>query len=184
MVLECAKRSFFKPALPNDEPQDMVQSILAADLPPEQRSFIRVFGDCRSVVLAGNETTATVLTSITYHVLSNPEISARLLAELTEARNLKAARLEYHDIRNLPYLTAVINEAFRTSNLVTGRLVRYSDVADLNYKEHSLPRGVCIFCRQVCNHLTNTIKLDVYINQYSRYTYGSFHFPRSRKVLT
>lgn len=142
MVNECAKYSTNKPALSHEEAQDVVQSMLTADLPPEQKSFDRVLAECRSIILAGTETSATTLTSITYHALSNPEISARLLNELKDAQNAKGAKLEYQDIRNLPYLTAVIHESLRTSNSVSGRLTRYSKVADLHYQQYFLPRGV------------------------------------------
>ncbi|KAJ6024690.1 cytochrome P450 [Penicillium herquei] len=141
-VVECAKYSIDKCPPSLGEAHDMVQSMIKSDLSPEQKSFSRILAECRSIIFAGQETTATVLTSVTYHVLSNPEIRSRLLKELTETRNAKGDKLGYQDIRNLPYLTAVIDEAFRTSNAVTGRLTRFSEVADLHYQQYSLPRGV------------------------------------------
>ncbi|KAJ5715260.1 Cytochrome P450 [Penicillium malachiteum] len=114
---------------------DMVQSMIKSDLSSEQKSFPRILAKCRSIIFAGQETTATVLTSVTYHVLFKPEIRSRFLKELTEARNAKADNLEYKDIRHLPYLTAVIDEAFRTFNAVTGRLTRFSET----YTSISIP---------------------------------------------
>jgi cytochrome P450 len=131
-----------KPIRSHEEAEDVVQSILTADLPPEQKTFDRIFAEVRSIILGGTETTATVLTSITYHALSKPEIATRLRNELAEAEKAKGAKLEYQDIRRLPYLTAVIHEALRTCNAVIGRLTRSSEVADLQYQQYSLPRGV------------------------------------------
>lgn len=142
MVHECAKYSLNKPTRSHEEAQDVVQSMLTSELPPEEKSFDRVVAECRSIILAGTETSATTLTSITYHALANPEIAARLLNEFKEAEKAKGAKLEYHEIRNLPYLTAVIHESLRTSNSVSGRLTRYSEVADLHYQQYPLPRGV------------------------------------------
>ena len=146
MVIQCAQYSVEECPPSLEEAQDMVQCMIKSDLSPEQKSFPRILAECRSIILAGQETTATVLTSVTYHVLSNPEILSRLLGELTDARNAKGGKLEYQDIRHLPYLTAVINEALRTSNAVSGRLTRFSDVADLHYQHYSLPRGVRTPC--------------------------------------
>ncbi|KAJ5701332.1 cytochrome P450 [Penicillium malachiteum] len=159
-VLECAKYSINNSPPSIEEAHDMVQSMIKSDLSPEQKSFPRILAECRSIILAGQETTATVLTSITYHVLSNPEIRATLLKEITEARNAKGGKLEYKDVRHLPYLTAVIDEAFRTSNAVTGRLTRYSEVADLHYQQYSLPRGTYISISITDTHLDPSIFTD------------------------
>ncbi len=152
--------------------------MLAAELPEKQKSFMRVSGDCRSIILAGNETTATILSSVTYYALTNPEIHARLKNELRTARNAKGAALEYQELRALPYLTGVINEALRTSNSVSGRLPRYSDVADFQYQQYFLPRGVCVLlsyreCRPYIS--TNESKLDAYFDLHERCAYGSRH---------
>ncbi|KAJ3499068.1 hypothetical protein NLG97_g632 [Lecanicillium saksenae] len=141
IIKQYTEQSFGKPMLPEQDPQDVVQTMLAADLPEEQKSFQRVFGDCRSIVLAANETTATVLSSITYYTLSHPEIHDRLRNELKRGYEAKGSSLEYQELRALPYLTALINEALRTSNSVSGRLVRYADSVDLQYGKYSLPRG-------------------------------------------
>lgn len=122
--------------------QDMVQGILKADMPAEEKSFPRVLAECRSVILAGQETTATVLSSVTFQALSSPAILAKLQAELKKARDTKGSRLQYQELRSLPYLTAVIDEALRTCNAVSGRLTRFSAVADLMYQQYFLPQGV------------------------------------------
>ncbi|KAM3510947.1 hypothetical protein MY11210_005413, partial [Beauveria gryllotalpidicola] len=139
-----ARYAFDNPVVPEEGPQDAVQTMLAADLAKQQKTFDRVFSECRGFILAGTETTATVLTSITYHALANPEILTRLRTEIRSALEAKGTALEYQEIRALPYLTGVINEALRTSNSVSGRLVRYSDVAGFQYQQCFLPRGTCI----------------------------------------
>ncbi|EGX88617.1 cytochrome P450, putative [Cordyceps militaris CM01] len=143
-VRNCAKSFFNKPIAPDEGPQDVVQCIRVADMPETQKSFVRVFSECRGVILAGNETSATVLTSVTYHALANPDIGARLRRELKDARDAKGASLTYQELRALPYLTGVINEALRTCNAVSGRLTRCSDVADFQYQQYFLPRGTYI----------------------------------------
>ncbi|KAM3432481.1 hypothetical protein MY4824_006558 [Beauveria thailandica] len=139
-----ARYAFDNPVVPEEGPQDAVQTMLAANLPKQQKTFDRVFGECRGFILAGTETTATVLTSITYHALANPEILTRLRTEIRSAREAKGTALEYQQVKALPYLTGVINEALRTSNSVSARLVRYSDVADFEYQQFLLPRGTYI----------------------------------------
>ncbi|KAM3559472.1 hypothetical protein ARSEF4850_004104 [Beauveria asiatica] len=139
-----ARDAFDNPVVPEEGPQDAVQTMLAANLPKQQKTFDRVFGECRAFILAGTETTATVLTSITYHALANPEILTRLRTEIRSAREAKGTALEYQQVKALPYLTGVINEALRTSNSISARLVRYSDVADFQYQQFLLPRGTYI----------------------------------------
>ncbi|KAM3481154.1 hypothetical protein MY5147_000787 [Beauveria neobassiana] len=152
-----ARYAFDNPVVPEEGPQDAVQTMLAADLPKQQKTFDRVFGECRSFILAGTETTATVLTSITYHALANPDILTRLRTEIRSAFEAKGAALEYQEVKALPYLTGVINEALRTSNSISARLVRYSDAVDLQYQQFFLPHGTYISVSMNDLHMNSVI---------------------------
>ncbi|KFA70985.1 hypothetical protein S40288_10349 [Stachybotrys chartarum IBT 40288] len=140
LLHDYTRYSMSRPLVAHEHAQDMVQSMLTSDLSPELKCFDVAFGDCRRVILAGTETTATVLTCITYHLLSKPDVMRNLTQELLQAQKEKKS-LGYSELRALPYLTAVIQEGLRTSYSTTGRLARYSRVADLHYKQYSLPRG-------------------------------------------
>jgi len=91
------------------EAKDIVQCIRKAEIPAEEKSFARILAECRSVVLAGQETTATILTTVTFHLLSDASKLAKLQSELKDAQDAKGSKLQYADLRNLPYLSAVID---------------------------------------------------------------------------
>ncbi|KAA8563978.1 hypothetical protein EYC84_011979 [Monilinia fructicola] len=76
--------------------------ILFSDLPQNEKSVERLWQEGQTVIGAGTETTAWTLSVITYHVLANPDILSKLLAEMHEKSGLK-------ELEQLPYLTARIS---------------------------------------------------------------------------
>ncbi|KKY36465.1 putative pisatin demethylase [Diaporthe ampelina] len=122
-------------------------------LGPERRDFLSRFIDARGKdpefiseqrvlaltvanMFAGSDTTAMTLRAIFYNLLRSPSAMSRLLAELaaesesgrfTENQNAGPAGLvRWNEVRELPYLSAVINEALRchpAAGLPLGRVV-------------------------------------------------------------
>lgn len=69
-------------------------------------------------MFAGSDTTAISLRTVFYQLLKQPALMARLVAELTEQKALGKftrddALVEWDEVRQLPYLGAVIKEALR-----------------------------------------------------------------------
>ncbi|TLD24226.1 hypothetical protein PspLS_06433 [Pyricularia sp. CBS 133598] len=64
------------------------------------------------LVFAGSETTSTFLSGCTYFVLSNPNVYKRLVAEIRGSFNSEE-EMTFASIQRLPYLSAVMQEAFR-----------------------------------------------------------------------
>ncbi|KAI6375597.1 hypothetical protein MCOR31_002103 [Pyricularia oryzae] len=64
------------------------------------------------LVFAGSETTSTFLSGCTYFVLSNPRVYRRLVAEIRGSFNSEE-KMTFASIQRLPYLSAVMQEAFR-----------------------------------------------------------------------
>lgn len=68
---------------------------------------------CASVlIVAGSETTATLLSGVTYHLLTNPETYKKLVDEVRTAFK-HDADINSSTVSNLPYLLAVLEEGFR-----------------------------------------------------------------------
>jgi len=65
--------------------------------------------------IAGSETSSTAMTHTLMYLVRNPAILNRLYEELAQATasNPKGSLPTYEQIRNLPYLTACINESLR-----------------------------------------------------------------------
>lgn len=112
--------------------------ILFSDLPQNEKSVERLWQEGQTVIGAGTETTAWTLSVITYHVLANPDILSKLLAEMHEKSGLK-------ELEQLPYLTAVIQEGLRLSFGVVAHLQRISPDQVLVFNEWEIPPGVCPF---------------------------------------
>ena len=96
------------------------KTTIQEDLPP---CFLDNFGEDEKVdnfqvvdwllpnVLAGSDTTTWTLCEIMFCLAKNPENHRRLVAELDEAHLELPAR--YEDVKDLPYLSAVLSEALR-----------------------------------------------------------------------
>jgi cytochrome P450 len=69
-------------------------------------------------ILAGSDTTAGAIRATMLHILTNPPVMAKLLAEIQEA-NISDP-IQDSEARKLPYLQAVIKEGLRTHPPVTG----------------------------------------------------------------
>ncbi|KAG9259119.1 cytochrome P450 [Emericellopsis atlantica] len=73
-------------------------------------------------VLAGADTTAIEIKSITWHLLSNPEAHKKLVSELSSVA--LSFPPKYEETKDLPYLNAVIKEAMRLHPVISGVLER------------------------------------------------------------
>lgn len=131
-----------KPEPAPGTPYDMIQTLMSSNLPPEEKTFPRLFSETRSIIMAGTETTATTLVCITSNLLSDPAKLQKLRAELDAAEKAKGNPLEYSDLRGLPYVTGIVNEGLRMANPTPSRLPRVCEDQDLKYKQWILPRGV------------------------------------------
>lgn len=144
MMASCVRRSMNKPEpTPGTDP-DMIQTLLASSLPAEEKTFSRLFSETRSIIMAGTETTGSTLITITSSLLSDPGKLLLLRHELGNAEEAKGGRLEYSDLRELPYITGVINEGLRLANPTPSRLPRVCSDQDLQYKGWVIPRGVSV----------------------------------------
>jgi hypothetical protein len=120
----------------------------------------RLADEAAAVVSAGTETTSWALSVMTYHLLTKPELLAKLTAELKtvvkDSQNLPA----WHVLDTLPYLGAVVQEGLRLSYGVSSRTARVPTDEDLVYRgewnkksvEYVLPKGYAIGMSAVVTH--------------------------------
>ncbi|RYP49482.1 hypothetical protein DL768_004841 [Monosporascus sp. mg162] len=141
MMISCVKRSMNKPEpAPGTDP-DMIQTLVSSSLPLEEKTFPRLFSETRSIIMAGTETTASTLITITASLLSDPGKLLLLRHELGNAEEAKGGPLEYSELKELPYITGVVNEGLRLANPTPTRLPRICKDQDLRYKEWTIPKG-------------------------------------------
>ncbi|KAL9106924.1 MAG: hypothetical protein Q9227_008110 [Pyrenula ochraceoflavens] len=89
-------------------------------LPPAERSLLRLEQEGALLVLAGTESPAKTLNILFYHVLANPPILQKLRDEFVGI----PSHATWAQLEQLPYLSAVIEEANRLSFGVTARTAR------------------------------------------------------------
>ncbi|KAI1089144.1 cytochrome P450 [Rostrohypoxylon terebratum] len=120
----------------DDGPRTLVHEIMQSKLPPQEKSFERVFDDVNTTTGAGYETTAAVIRIAAFHIYSNPEILQKLRAELATAPNH-----DWKTLEQLPYLTAVIMESMRLAPAIATRSARIAQDKDLVYADWRIPAG-------------------------------------------
>ncbi|MBU6532063.1 cytochrome P450 [Streptomyces sp. NPDC057245] len=114
----------------------------------------QISSEILTLAVAGTETTASVLSWMLYELARNPEIEARVLAELDEV--LGDRPVAFDDLGRLPYLGRVVEETLRmhhTGWLVTRRTVTETRLGpwtvpagtELAYCQHALHRDPLLF---------------------------------------
>ncbi|KAK5662279.1 hypothetical protein OQA88_8185 [Cercophora sp. LCS_1] len=90
-------------------------------------------------IIAGADTTAIVITALVHYVLANPEVHAKVVAEVRAAGLAKDKPVPYTVARQLPYLDAVWHEAIRMQPIAGSLYERHVPSPGL-----TLPNGVFI----------------------------------------
>jgi len=105
-----------------------------------------------SMAFAGSETTAISLSSVFYYLLKNPHCMEELLSELdTRARegyfkDNETGLVTWQESQNLPYLDAVIKEAFRLHPAPGLILERVVPASGATIAGHFVPGGAIVGC--------------------------------------
>lgn len=123
-----------------NNPEEKVKSqttifheILHSNLPEHEKSPDRLWQDGRTAVLAGTLTTATTLSEITYHLLSQPEELRTLKEEIKTVITDTADIPPVAKLEQLPYLSAIVKEGLRLNNGASARLQRIAPEETLVY---------------------------------------------------
>lgn len=144
--------------------------LVEEELQAFEKGTTRLAAECFAIVGAGTETTASALAVITYHLLTKPNLLAKLIAELEQFGIAKSPRElpTFPDMEKLPYLGAVIQEGLRLSYGVASRTARIATEEDLVYRgewnkktvEHVIPRGYAVGMSTFVTHHDESIFPD------------------------
>lgn len=140
----------------------MVHTIVHSNLPPEDKTFERVFEEVATATGAAFETTANVLRLILFHIYSNDEILGRLREELTSTlqdEERDEAPLTLKQLEQLPYLTAVLMEGLRLSPGIATRAARVTD-KDLLLGDWHIPAGTPVGMTMILVHTDERLYPD------------------------
>jgi cytochrome P450 len=99
---------------------DLMAKMAAPDSGLTAEEFI-ASGD--TILLGGSETTATLLSGLTYFLLMNPRALKKLSSEI-RARYTSEEEIDFASVNTLEYMLACIDEAFRLYPPVPGAMLR------------------------------------------------------------
>ncbi|KAL9122968.1 MAG: hypothetical protein Q9187_000475 [Circinaria calcarea] len=133
---------------PNDKKAShptIFHEILGSDLPPQEKSYERLWQEGESMIGGGVETIANTLNVIMFNLLTHPEQLACVKQELHTAMPTLGSPPSWSLLEGLPYLSAVISEGLRTAMGVTSRFIHVAPNRDLVYNAWVIPVGTAVF---------------------------------------
>lgn len=134
-IMGAAREVVAKRFQPDAKPQmDMLGSFLRHDLSQEDAET-----EVMVQILAGSDTTAGAIRATLLHILTNPPVLAKLLAEIENADISDPIRDS--EARKLPYLQAVIKEGLRVHPPVTGLQSKYVPAGGDTLNGYYVPAG-------------------------------------------
>ena len=110
--------------------------------------------NARILVVAGSETTSTLMNGVTYLLLTHPEAMEKLKHEVRSAFK-SAEDITIASASRLPYMLGCLNEALRLYPPVPGSMVRTIGKGGGVIAGHYIPEGTMVECQQwSMNHST------------------------------
>ncbi|KAF6835612.1 benzoate 4-monooxygenase cytochrome p450 [Colletotrichum musicola] len=118
--------------------KDMLGSFIAHGLTQEEAS-----SEILMQILAGSDTTATAIRATFLYIMTNPRVTAALLAEI-DAFKPSGPVIPEAEAREMPYLQAVIKEGLRIFPPVVGQMSKEVPEGGDTFKGVYLPAGTRI----------------------------------------
>ncbi|CAI9091693.1 OLC1v1026782C1 [Oldenlandia corymbosa var. corymbosa] len=106
-----------------------------------------------ALLVAGYDTTSTIMTLAVKFLTETPAALAQLKEEQDEirARLGKMEGLQWEDYKNMPFTQCVVNETLRVANIIGGVFRRATQ--DVNIKGYAIPKGWKVFASLRAVHL-------------------------------
>ncbi|KAL8218112.1 hypothetical protein R6Q57_021485 [Mikania cordata] len=106
-----------------------------------------------SLLVAGYDTTSTIMTLAVKFLTDTPSALAQLKEEHEEIKAKKgtSVALEWDDYKSMPFTQCVVNETLRLSNIISGVFRRA--MTDVKIKDYMIPKGSKIFASLRAVHL-------------------------------
>ena len=108
---------------------------------PQEKDSVHLRTEAQAIMGAGTVTTAHLLAIVSFHLLNNPDVLAKMQEELKTVMPEKDSKPQWPQLEQLPYLAAIVNEGLRMSYGTTHRLQRISPDTALQFMEWTIPVG-------------------------------------------
>ena len=116
------EKAFQQAKTPEAEEKGSERYIFLHELVKETQDKVRIRSELLNILLAGRDTTASLLTTLFFDLSTRPEIWAKLQAEVDQ---LNGAAPTYRDIKDMKYLRYVMNECMSEILLHLYLSIRY-----------------------------------------------------------
>ncbi|KAK5826466.1 hypothetical protein PVK06_021387 [Gossypium arboreum] len=132
---------------------DMLGALLGGEWEDDQLSNEQIVDFMVALLVAGYETTSTIMTLAVKFLTQIPLALAQLKEEHDGIRLKKSGSegLQWSDYKSMPFTQCVINETLRVANIISGVFRR--TVADVNIKGYTIPKGWKVFASFRAVHL-------------------------------
>lgn len=134
--------------------QSLFHSTRDGDMPAHEKTLICFCDEAVTWKVAGADTTAKILSTITCHMLLVSERQKLDMMKQTLKKGMPTptTQLTHSALEQIPYLAAVISESLRVSNGLTTRLSRIARDGPMVYKDWVIPLDVSGGCRNFSQH--------------------------------
>ncbi|KAJ6438213.1 putative pyridine nucleotide-disulfide oxidoreductase RclA [Purpureocillium lavendulum] len=133
---------------------DLIESMLGQTA-NEQLDFEVVHGTARSLLLAGAETTATMLCGVTFLLLTNPQVLHRVKEEVRSAFSSEK-EITLATVKNLTYTPACLKEALRLYPPIPVGLPRYTPPGGAVIAGNAVPENTVVYVPHVAMYRSPT----------------------------
>ncbi|GKZ31010.1 hypothetical protein AbraIFM66950_010930 [Aspergillus brasiliensis] len=134
---------------------DFMDSMLRNHGEKDGLSHEELVANANILILAGSETTATLLSGITYWLLKSPDALAKLTTEVRSTMKSEADITASSVVAKLPYMQACIDEAFRMYPPVPTGLQRMTIEPTL-ISGYELPPGTKVFVHSLAAYQSSS----------------------------
>lgn len=121
---------------------DMISYLKRNDKEGSEMSQGEIEGNALTLVVAGSETTATLLAGVTYHLLQNPKILAKVRDEVRDTFGSEED-INFSSVSKLEYLTLVLKEGMRIYPPAPGSIPRKTTDKGAMLNGEWVPPHVC-----------------------------------------
>ncbi|XP_057980095.1 3beta,22alpha-dihydroxysteroid 3-dehydrogenase [Malania oleifera] len=130
--------------------EDMLGALLAGD---DAFSDEEIVDFLLALLVAGYETTSTIMTLAVKFLTDTPAALALLKEEHDEIRGRKKEEegLGWNDYKSMPFTQCVVNETLRFANIISGIFRRA--MTDVHIKGYTIPKGWKVFASFRAVHL-------------------------------
>ncbi|KAL4982871.1 cytochrome P450 [Aspergillus falconensis] len=138
----------------------MFDALTDSKLPARERTLSRIHDEGMILLSGGTEPTANALTIAAFHIINRKEILTTMRAEIRESRIGDVKTVSLAQLEQLPYMTAVVNEALRLSHGLSIRSPRIAPTEVLTYKDYVIPAGTPVSMSSYFVHMDPSIFPD------------------------